>query len=118
MGNRDIPINIPTDFGRIVEKGIYELYLTTNDEVIIKKFRKAIMTLNSTPIQVWCAYMACWNQIFNEHSKYPALFKMIDDTLLKTLKSTLINNESSLRNCKEWMGINKKWIMGLHNSYR
>ena len=34
MGNRDIPINIPTDFGRIVEKGIYELYLTTNDEVI------------------------------------------------------------------------------------
>lgn len=22
MGNRDIPINIPTDFGRIVEKGI------------------------------------------------------------------------------------------------
>ena len=33
---------------------------------------------------------------------------MIDDTLLKTLKSTLINNESSLRNCKEWMGINKK----------
>lgn len=108
MGNRDIPINIPTDFGRIVEKGIYELYLTTNDEVIIKKFRKAIMTLNSTPIQVWCAYMACWNQIFNEHSKYPAPFKMIDDTLLKTLKSTLINNESSLRNCKEWMGINKK----------
>lgn len=75
MGNRDIPINIPTDFGRIVEKGIYELYLTTNDEVIIKKFRKAIMTLNSTPIQVWCAYMACWNQIFNEHSKYPAPFK-------------------------------------------
>ena len=108
MGNRDIPINIPTDFGRIVEKGIYELYLTTNDEVIIKKFRKAIMTLNSTPIQVWCAYMACWKQIFNEHSKYPAPFKMIDDTLLKTLKSTLINNESSLRNCKEWMGINKK----------
>ena len=108
MGNRDIPINIPTDFGRIVEKGIYELYLTTNDEVIIKKFRKAIMTLNSTPIQVWCAYMACWNQIFNEHSKYPAPFKMIDDTLLKTLKSTLINNESSLRNCKEWMGIKKK----------
>ena len=42
MGNRDIPINIPTDFGRIVEKGIYELYLTTNDEVIIKKFRKPI----------------------------------------------------------------------------
>jgi hypothetical protein len=108
MGNRDIPINIPTDFGRIVEKGIYELYLTTNDEVIIKKFRKAIMTLNSTPIQVWCAYMACWNQISNEHSKYPAPFKMIDDTILKTLKSTLINNESSLCNCKEWMGINKK----------
>ena len=113
MGNRDIPINIPTDFGRIVEKGIYELYLTTNDEVIIKKFRKAIMTLNSTPIQVWCAYMACWNQIFNEHSKYPAPFKMIDDTLLKTLKSTLINNESSLCNCKEWMGINKKMDYGI-----
>lgn len=108
-----LQINIPTDFGRIVEKGIYELYLTTNDEVIIKKFRKAIMTLNSTPIQVWCAYMACWNQIFNEHSKYPAPFKMIDDTLLKTLKSTLINNESSLRNCKEWMGINKKMDYGI-----
>jgi len=38
---------------------------------------------------------------------------MIDDTLLKTLKSTLINNESSLRNCKEWMGINKKMDYGI-----
>ena len=108
MGNRDIPTNIPTDFGRIVVKGIYELYLTTKDEGVINKFRQAIMTLNGTPTRVWCAYMACWSQIFNEHSKYPAPFKMIDDTLLKTVRSTLKNNELSLRNCKEWMGINKK----------
>ncbi len=106
-GNRDIPTNIPTDFNRIVVKGIYKLYSETHDEKIIAEFRKAIENLNDTPTRVWCAYMACWNQIFNEHSKYPAPFMMMDETLLDKIRVNLQNNETSLRNCKDWMGSNR-----------
>lgn len=106
-GNRDIPANIPTDFNRIVRNGIYKLYSETHDEKIIAEFRKAIENLNDTPTRVWCAYMACWNQILNEHSKYPAPFVMVDETLLNKMRANLQSNEISLRNCKDWMGINK-----------
>ncbi len=106
-GNPDIPANIPTDFNRILINGIYKLYSKTHDEKIIAEFRKAIENLNDTPIRVWCAYMACWNQIFNEHSKYPSPFMMADETLLNKMRVNLLSNEMSLRNCKDWMGNNK-----------
>lgn len=106
-GNPDIPANIPTDFNRILKNGIYELYSETHDEKIIAEFRKAIEKLNDTPTRVWCAYMACWNQIFNEHSKYPAPFIMTDETLLNKMRVNLQSNEISLRNCKDWLGNNE-----------
>lgn len=105
-GNRDIPLTVPTDFNRIVHGGIYKLYLAERDEKIIAKFRRAIIALNDSPTRIWCAYMACWAQIFNEHSRYPAPFKMADDALINQMRATLRSNEQALRNCKEWMGIN------------
>ncbi len=106
-GNRDIPTNIPTDFNRIVRNGIYKLYSETHDEKIIAEFCKAIENLNDTPTRVWCAYMACWNQILNEHAKYPAPFMMADEILLNKMRVNLQSNEMSLRNCRDWMGNNK-----------
>ena len=44
-GNPDIPTNIPTDFGRIVEGGIYKLYVRTKDTDIISKTKSALLQL-------------------------------------------------------------------------
>ena len=40
-GNRDIPTNIPTDFGRIIQGGIYKLYDRTKDPTIMATPRNA-----------------------------------------------------------------------------
>ncbi len=113
-GNPDIPDNIPTDFNRILKNGIYALYLKTHDEKIIAEFHKAIESLNDTPTRVWCAYMACWNQIFNEHSEYPAPFMMTEKTLDK-IRANVLNNESALRNCKDWYGCKNDGLWGYIN---
>ena len=122
-GNRDIPINIPTDFNRIVNRGIYKLYLAEKDERVIAAFRRAIEEPDDSPIRVWGAFMACCHQISAEHSTYPAPFKLIDDTLLSKQRVALIRNETSLRNCKKWLGINKEnglwdYIVHLNGVYK
>lgn len=122
-GNRDIPVNIPTDFNRIVHKGIYKLYSAAKDEKIIAAFRRAIEEPDDTPIRVWGAFMACCHQIYAEHSTYPAPFKIIDDELLRKLRAALIRNEASLRNCKKWLGIDKEnglwdYIVHLNGVYK
>lgn len=122
-GNRDIPSNVPTDFNRIVHKGIYKLYLTAKDEKIIAAFRRAIEKPDDTPLRVWGAFMACCHQIYAEHSKYPAPFKIIDDDLLNKLKAALKRNEASLRNCKKWPGIDREnglwdYIVHLNGIYK
>ncbi len=113
-GNPDIPDNIPTDFNRIVINGIYKLYSQTHDEKIIAEFCKAIEKLNDTPTRIWCAYMACWNQIFNEYSEYPAPFIMPEKTL-ETIRANVLNNESALRNCKDWYGCKNDGLWGYIN---
>lgn len=122
-GNRDIPANIPTDFNRIVNKGIYKLYSAEKDERVIAAFRRAIEKPDDTPRRVWGAVMACCHQIYAEHSTYPVPFKIIDDALLCKLRAVLKRNEASLRNCKKWSGINKEnglwdYIVHLNGIYK
>lgn len=106
-GNRDIPGNIPTDFNRVADC-IYKLYSAEKDENIIAEFRRVIEEPDDTPLRVWGAFMACCHQIGQEHSIYPAPFKIIDNALLSKLRAALKRNEASLRGCKKWLGINKE----------
>ena len=103
--DRYTPSNIPTDIDRVLCMGIYALYLEKKDPEIIRKFREAIITLNHTPVQIWCAYRACWSQMYEEHSGYGVPFEMIDEPLLQTLRAAVLQNEAGLRGCKEWLGI-------------
>lgn len=106
-GNWDIPAEIPTDFNRIRHM-IYRLYSQTHSKKIIVQFRMAIENLNDTPVQVWCAFMQCAGQIMDEHSKkYPAPFTIADDDLINKMRTNLYTSEAALRNCKEYLGINK-----------
>ena len=106
-GNRDIPLNIPTDFNRVANC-IYKLYSTEKDENIIAAFRRVIEEPDDTPLRVWGAFMTCCHQIAYEHSTYPAPFKIIDDSLISNLRAALKRNETTLRSCKKWLGINKE----------
>lgn len=106
-GNRDIPLNIPTDFNRVVDC-VYKLYSAEKDENIIAAFRRVIEEPDDTPLRVWGAFMACCSQIACEHSTYPAPFKIIDNALLSKLRTALKRNETTLRGCKKWLGINKE----------
>lgn len=107
-GNRDIPAEIPTDFNRIRHM-IYRLYSQTHSKKIIVQFRMAIENLTDTPVHVWCAFMEFSGQIITEHCKeYPPPFWIADDDdLINKMRANLYNSEAALRNCKEYLGINK-----------
>ena len=104
--NRDIPTNIPTDFGRIVEGGIYKLYDRTKDSSIISKTKSALLQLiNGTPVNVWIAFMIVRRQL----SKYDmghAPFNIADNDILFSLKNSLYANEAKLRECRLFLGAN------------
>lgn len=106
MGNRDIPTNIPTDFGRIVEKGIYTYYQQTKDKTIIAKTKAALLKLiNGTPINVWVAFMIVRRQFF-KYERNLAPFKIEDDNIIFSLKNSLNAYKSQLSECKKFLGVN------------
>ena len=105
-GNRDIPTNIPTDFGRIIEGGIYKLYDRTKDPSIISKTKSALLQLiNGTPVNVWVAFMIVRRQL-SKYNKGYAPFNIADNHILFSLKNSLYANETKLRECRLFLGAN------------
>ncbi len=105
-GNPDIPANIPTDFGRIVEGGIYKLYDRTKDPAIISKTKSAVLQLiDGTPVNLWVAFMIIRRQL-SKYDKGHAPFNMVDNDILSSLKNALYANETKLRECKLFLGAN------------
>ncbi|MDE7229297.1 MAG: hypothetical protein K2N56_02345 [Oscillospiraceae bacterium] len=105
-GNPDISADIPTDFGRIVEDGIYKLYVHTKDQLIILKTKSALLQLiGGTPVNVWIAFMIVRRQL-SKYDENRAPFNMVDDDVLLSLRKSLYANEVELRECKLYMGAN------------
>lgn len=103
-----VPANVPTDFSRIIDFGVYKLYEETKNEKIVAKFEEAILyLLDCDPAKNWIAFMVCWNQIRNEKRR-EAPFKFINQELIEKLKETLLKHEKELRVCKEWQGWNEE----------
>lgn len=104
LGNPDIPANIPTDFRRMIHHGVYALYKAAPDEKLVDEFVRAIVSLDDTPVHVWCAYQAVFLQILNENSKdFPAPFTL-PDGLRDRVRANVLKNETALRNCREYLG--------------
>ena len=103
-----VPANVPTDFSRIIDFGVYKLYEETKNEKIVAKFEEAILyLLDCDPAKNWIAFMVCWNQIRNE-KRHESPFKFINQELIEKLKGTLLKHENELRVCKEWQGWNEE----------
>jgi len=106
--NHFTPANVPTDFSRIIDFGVYKFYCGNEYNGIIQKLKKNIeILIAGNHEQIWIAFMICWNQIRNEERK-EAPFKFINAELLSSLKESLLRNEESLKNCKEWQGWNRE----------
>jgi len=105
--NRFVSASIPTDFGYILEFGVYPFYIASEDSAVIDKVRNAIISLsNGDTVQVWIAYSLLWSQIYKEkHNKSP--FVLATDELIAVIREALYRSESDLRRCTEWQGKNK-----------
>ena len=52
----DAPVDVPTDWTKIIPNGIYAIYEELSDENIIKKYQQAIMkAIRGTCTELWCA---------------------------------------------------------------
>ena len=106
--SRFVPANVPTDFGRIVNFGVFKLYEESKNEKIIKKFKEAILALvKGSAVQVWIAYSVCWNLVYKKNRKQPTLV-IQDVEFWNSVKSSILASENKLRVCNEWQGINQK----------
>jgi hypothetical protein len=111
--DRFTPANVPTDCGRSIEKGLYDLYSKTKDDGIVDATKKAIeKLLNGTAIQVWCAYSACWSFGYkekDERAPFHIITSGIEMTeLVDLVKLALEKNKEELKNNFEYQGWNQK----------
>ena len=107
--NRFVPANVPTDFGRIINLGIYKFYDVTKNEEIVSKFKEAILyLLDGDAVQVWIAYSICWNLIYKKNNNKPTII-ISDDKFWGKVKSLVLKSEEKLSICNEWQGINQKY---------
>lgn len=104
--DRFVPANVPTDFGRIVNLGVCRLYTETQNEEIVERFKKAVLSLlNGNAVQIWVAYSVCWNLMYKRIHNKPTIV-ISDNNFWETVRSSVQKNEDKLRLCKEWQGFN------------
>ena len=105
------PVKIPTDFERILIKGIYPIFDESDENTkneIISKYKEGIFCLLSgTPDDFWIGYMICWYQSAKE-SKKTAPFKAIDAAIVEAIKANLYKNTEELKKLNEWAGLGRK----------
>jgi hypothetical protein len=105
--NHSVPANIPTDFGRIINYGIYKFYEKQPNNKIISDLREAISKLiEGDAVQIWIAFMICLNILRNEERK-SAAFSLNSSEIYDKLRISILSHEQDLRECKEWQGWNE-----------
>ncbi len=75
-----MPAYIPTDFGRVLDLGIYMYYIDTKDEKIVSDLEKAINDLcKGDAVQIWITYLCFWDMIYSQmNGKLPFKFNSED----------------------------------------
>jgi hypothetical protein len=106
--DRFTPANIPTDFGRVLDQGIYRFYNENHEKTMIDNFKEAICKLcEGSPAQIWIAFMYYWHQLRNE-AKGKSAFILNDINLSVCVKEAIKKHENELRICKDWQGWNEE----------
>lgn len=101
------PSDVPTDWGYVIEKGIYELYKQSQDNDIVELCKKNVVDMleSTNPFSVWCGYNVCWNLITKEKSG-KAPFNIMNIQMIENLKYSLNKNKKALSKARIWNGKN------------
>jgi len=84
----DAPVNVPTDWTRIIPNGIYEIYREDEDSRVIAAYEAAIeKAIHQGEADVWIAVNILYFQLDQENME-KAPFK-IDRRILEKLKESL-----------------------------
>ena len=98
-----IGANVPTDWARIIDSGIYEEYRINKDESLKEKMENAICKMcQGNEFEIYCATMVVFFQIMSE-KRNEAPFN-ISLQLTPILKQALQSNKGKLELYKEWTG--------------
>lgn len=91
----DVPVDVPTDWTRIIPYGIYAIYEEMLDEKVKEAYEQAIRkAIKGTPKELWCAVNILYFQI--DHEKMGKSPFMIDKEIVSGLTQTIINARAAL----------------------
>lgn len=93
----DAPVNAPTDWPKIINNGIYAIYIELHDEKIIVSYEEAIKKIiDSSYEDLWSAVNILYFQFDHEMmEKAPFL---INKDVTAGLKKKIIDSKNSLEN--------------------
>lgn len=100
-----VSIDIPTDWGAIVEDGIYQLYQNKKNKKIIEEYQKALLKMinNDDDTEVWMAAYIMYIQL-EDQVKNKAPFNIDNNVLLK-FKQAIVDNRYKLEHNQKYVGI-------------
>lgn len=96
--------NDPVDYNLL----FYWIHKSCSKEdvsVYKKAVKEAIVKLlNGDPEDVYCAYSACWSELFLELDK-KAAFTICDEQFLNYVREKCLENKEDLVKCHKWTGM-------------
>ena len=100
-----VSIDIPTDWGAIVEDGIYQLCRNKKNKKIIVEYQKALLKMinNDDDTEVWMAAYIMYIQL-EDQVKNKAPFNIDNNVLLK-FKQAIVDNRYKLEHNQKYVGI-------------
>ena len=92
----DVPVDVPTDWTRIIPYGIYAMYEESSDKKVKKEYEQAIRkAIKGTPKELWCAVNILYFQIDQEkRGKAPFV---VDKDIVLGIKRTIINSRTEFK---------------------
>lgn len=91
----DVPVDVPTDWTRIIPNGIYAIYQDSKDNNVIYQYEQAInRAINGTCMELWCAVNILYFQI--DHEKMGKSPFCINKDIVKGLTTIIINKRGEL----------------------
>ncbi len=96
--------NAPTDWTRIIPKGLYRVYRENPELKLNDILEDALLEMmNREPFDIYVALSVIYFQLIREQ-RGDAPFNINREIILENLRKTLLENEKKMKNYFEWEG--------------
>lgn len=104
-GTEYLPANVSTDINGIFESGIYKICNTESVMTVKDKIKESILSLShGSPEEIWCAYNACWAQLYFE-KKGKAPFTIFDEEMILLVRTCFLEHKNKLNYYQKKCGL-------------